>query len=67
MMTRHPVGVITDVAGTELTAADRELLREPELSGIIFFARNFDSPEQLRALTSSIRELRPDLLLTADQ
>ncbi len=67
MMTRHPVGVITDVAGTELTAADRELLLEPELSGIIFFARNYESPDQLRALTSSIRELRPDLLLTADQ
>lgn len=67
MTERHAVGVITDVAGTELTDADRELLRAPELTGIIFFARNYASPEQLRALTASIRELRPDLLLTADQ
>ena len=67
MTAKHAVGVITDVAGTELTSDDRELLRSPELAGIIFFARNYESPEQLRALTASIREVRPDLLLTADQ
>ena len=61
------VGVVTDVAELVLTDADTELLQCPELSGVIFFARNYESPQQLRALTSAIRELRPDLLLSADQ
>ena len=42
MTAKHAVGVITDVAGTELTSDDRELLRSPELAGIIFFARNYE-------------------------
>ena len=63
----QPVGVVTDVQGLTLTPADRELLLRPELSGVIFFARNYESPQQLIELTASIRELRPDLLLSADQ
>ncbi|MDF1762950.1 MAG: beta-N-acetylhexosaminidase [Oleibacter sp.] len=67
----HPllnsVGVITDIEGTELTAEDRVFLSQPEISGLIFFARNYESPKQLKALTQQLRALRPDLLLTVDQ
>lgn len=59
--------VIVDVAGTELSAQERELLCHPEVGGMILFSRNFESRQQLRALTASIRALRrPELLITVD-
>lgn len=61
------IGVIADIGGPELTSADYEFLRQPELSGLIFFARNYQSPQQLHELTAAIRALRPDLLLCVDQ
>lgn len=61
------VGVIADIAGTTLTVQDIEFLQQPELSGLIFFARNYQSPEQLKTLSANIARLRPDLLLCVDQ
>ncbi len=59
--------VVVDVAGLELTADERNLLMHPEVGGVILFARNFESRDRLRALTSSIRALRkPGLLITVD-
>lgn len=63
----HAIGVVADIAGLQLSAEDHEFLRQPELSGLIFFARNYQSPQQLHELTASIRKLRPDLLLCVDQ
>jgi beta-N-acetylhexosaminidase len=59
--------VMLDVAGLSLTAADIERLKHPLAGGVILFARNFESPEQLAALTQSIRALRaPRLLIAVD-
>jgi beta-N-acetylhexosaminidase len=56
-----------DVEGLELTAADRERLSHPQTGAVILFARNFESPRQLVALTRSIRELRrPSLPIAVD-
>lgn len=63
----HAAGVIADIGGLQLSPDDHEFLRQPELSGLIFFARNYQSPQQLCELTAAIRELRPDLLLCVDQ
>ncbi|WP_417791125.1 beta-N-acetylhexosaminidase [Stutzerimonas xanthomarina] len=59
--------LMLDVAGTWLTAEDRRLLRQPEVGGLILFARNIEHPRQVEALCRSIRAVRPDLLLAVDQ
>lgn len=60
--------VMLDLAGLELTAEDRELLRHPAVGGVILFARNYQSPEQVAALTAAIHALRePRLLIAVDQ
>src|SRR2546428_12410214 len=64
-MTLGPV--MLDAAGLLLTAEEKELLRHPSAGGVILFARNFESPRQLLALTTEIRALRrPELLIAAD-
>ncbi|SFP89808.1 beta-N-acetylhexosaminidase [Geopseudomonas sagittaria] len=59
--------LMLDIAGTWLTAEDRQLLRQPEVGGLILFARNIEHPQQVRELCAAIRAERPDLLLAVDQ
>lgn len=56
-----------DISGVELTEEDREVLRHPQVGGVIFFARNFESPEQLKELVRSIRSVRYELVIAVDQ
>jgi len=59
--------VVLGVEGAVLTAADRARLLHPLTGGVILFTRNFESCEQLDALTASIRALRtPSLLICVD-
>ena len=59
--------VMLDVAGAELSPAESEMLRHPLVGGVILFARNYRSPQQLCALTAAIRALRrPELLIAVD-
>ena len=59
--------MVVDIEGTRLTDADRRRLVHPRVGMVILFARNFESAEQLRALTAQIRALRsPPLLIAVD-
>jgi beta-N-acetylhexosaminidase len=61
--TRVPLGpAVIDVVGTSLTEDDRRRLRHPAAGGVILFARNYENPEQLTALTDEIEKLREPAL-----
>jgi beta-N-acetylhexosaminidase len=65
-MTTPHAPVVLDIAGTELTAADRRRLRHPLVGGLILFARNWHDRAQLTRLTADCKALRPDLLVCVD-
>jgi len=59
--------VMVDIQGMRLTDEDRERLLNPLVGGVILFARNFESREQLTKLTRQIHRLKkPRLLIAVD-
>ncbi|MDE2459758.1 MAG: beta-N-acetylhexosaminidase [Gammaproteobacteria bacterium] len=60
--------LMVDIAGTELSAEDHELLQHPLIGGVLLFTRNYTDPEQLSRLVADIHALRtPSLLVAVDQ
>jgi beta-N-acetylhexosaminidase len=58
---------VVDVVGPALSDEDRERLRHPAAGAVIFFSRNYENPEQLKAFTAEIERLRePSLLVCVD-
>jgi beta-N-acetylhexosaminidase len=59
--------LLIGLEGVELTARDEDSLAHPAVGGVVLFTRNYRDPQQLRALTTAIREQsgRP-LLITVD-
>ena len=64
MSERGPV--MLGVEGLALTERDCARLVDPRVGGVILFARNFESSQQLRALTASVRALRRELVIAVD-
>lgn len=58
--------VMLDVAGLSLDAEDIELLSNPKVGGLILFARNFSSTDQLAQLTDSIKAVSPTIIIAVD-
>ncbi|HUY01819.1 MAG TPA: beta-N-acetylhexosaminidase [Rhodocyclaceae bacterium] len=67
-MTNIPPGpLMIDITGTELTDLDRDRLCHRQVGGMILFARNYVSIEQLERLCAEIHALRtPRLLIAVD-
>lgn len=59
--------IILDVEGLTLTQEEKEILLHPNVGGVIFFSRNFESREQLALLAHHIKSIRPTCLLCVDQ
>ncbi len=59
--------LMVDIAGTTMTADERERLRHPLVGGVILFSRNYADPVQLKALCTEMHALRsPPLLIAID-
>jgi len=60
--------LVIGVAGTELTAQEREWLQHDAVAGVILFKRNFASREQIAELSAAIRAAAPrPQLICVDQ
>jgi beta-N-acetylhexosaminidase len=63
MNPKLPLGpLMIDVAGLALTDLERERLCHPLVGGLILFARNYASPQQLEQLTAEVHALRSPAL-----
>ena len=62
------MAVIFGLQGTRLTAAEKTFFRDVNPWGFILFGRNIETPEQVRALTNSLREsVGRDCMIFIDQ
>lgn len=60
--------ILGGIAGTELSAAERDFFRAADPWGFILFGRNVESPDQLRRLTGDLRDaVGRDAVVTVDQ
>ncbi|MDD2879874.1 MAG: beta-N-acetylhexosaminidase [Rhodoferax sp.] len=58
--------LIIDIAGTTLAKIDKRRLKHSLVGGLILFARNWQSREQLTDLCRQIKKVRQDLLICVD-
>lgn len=59
--------LMVDIAGTELSAQDIEVLRHPLVGSVLLFTRNYRNPEQVTGLCAAIRAVRtPHLIIAVD-
>ena len=58
--------LILDVAGLELSRADKKRLKHPLTGGVILFGRNWKDRAQVSALCQQIKAVRADLLICVD-
>jgi len=60
--------LIIDIGGPELTQEDKDILKHPNIGGVILFSRNYISIDQVSKLINDIKNLRsPSLIIYVDQ
>ncbi|MBL7003386.1 MAG: beta-N-acetylhexosaminidase [Gammaproteobacteria bacterium] len=57
--------VMCDIKGLTLSDSDRVRLCKKQVGGVILFTRNYESPQQIKALIDDIHQLRTPRLIVA--
>lgn len=52
--------IFTGLSGATLTESEKKFIEEEDIGGVIFFAKNYESPAQLAELVNSIQVLRKE-------
>ena len=58
--------IVLDVVGHELNRDDIRRIEHPKTGGVILFGRNYKNRKQLTQLTSAIKKIRQDVLISID-
>ena len=58
---------MVSIEGTQLSAADENLLKRGSVGGLILFSRNYQTKSQVTGLIRAVREINPTLLIAVDQ
>jgi beta-N-acetylhexosaminidase len=58
--------IFADLLGTKLTQEDEEIIKHPWVSGIILFSRNYENKQQLKQLITSVRAIKPQIIICVD-
>lgn len=58
---------MVSIEGTQLSAADENLLKRRSVGGLILFSRNYQTKNQVTALIDAARAINPTLLIAVDQ
>jgi beta-N-acetylhexosaminidase len=61
-----PSQFMIDIEGTELVNLEPQILKHPNVGGIILFTRNFSNPAQLQKLLRDIYDLNSELIIAVD-
>jgi len=56
-----------DIAGTDLSDEDTNLISNKHVGGLILFSRNFESYEQLKSLIQQVKSIKHNILIAVDQ
>lgn len=59
--------VMVDLKGYDISPLEEEILKHSMVGGVILFAKNCQSFEQLQRLIAKIRTLRPEILIGVDR
>ena len=58
--------IVLDVVGHELNRDDIRRIEHQKTGGVILFGRNYKNRKQLTQLTSAIKKIRQDVLISID-
>jgi len=61
------MSVIVDLLGLEILPEELSILNHPNTSGVLLFARNIGTRDQIISLVNNIHATRPDLIVFIDQ
>ena len=67
-MSKSLIGrLMLDLEGMSLSKEENEILLNPHVGGVILFAKNISSRDQVQELCEEIKQINPQLLIAVDQ